>query len=155
MATVKDFIDILFRKTNPITEEERDSYDFDINSEGDFVSDDTLNNPTNVSILTDSRADESEVPEASKRGGWSGNEIYAQIGHEMGSKLHLVKQRRFNEETKNISRDYVKKSLQWLVDDGIVEQVNVDATLIFGNPNRLEIAIDFIGSDLGTLTLTV
>lgn len=131
-------IDVKFTKKNGI-------YDFDIEN-GDFVTDSTIENPLNSSLFTNARADSSEVPIAKDRGGWFGNELYEIIGHQFGSKLHLLKQRRFNEETKNIVIDYIRKSLQWLIDDEVVKNINVSATLIYGS-NTIEAEITLINDE--------
>lgn len=132
-------IDIKFTKKNGI-------YDFDIEN-GDFVIDSTIENPLNASLFTNARADASEVPIAKDRGGWWGNGLYETIGHQFGSKLHLLKQRRFNEETKNKVIDYIQTGLQWLIDDGLVNNINVSATLVYGDINTIEIEITLINDE--------
>jgi len=129
-------------------------YDFNITASGDFELDTTIENPINASMLTNARADVSEVPIAKDRGGWWGNELFETIGHQFGSKLYLLKQRRFTEETKNIATDYIRKGLQWLIDDGIVKDINVTATLIYGS-NTIEAEITLINDEkTEVLTLT-
>jgi len=133
-------IDIKFNK------DESDIYDFTVMPSGDFATDSTIENPLNASLFTNARADASEVPIAKDRDGWFGNELYETIGHQFGSKLHLLKQRRFKEETKNIVIDYIRKGLQWLIDDGIVKNINVSATLIYGS-NTIEAEISLINDE--------
>jgi len=129
------------------TKDDDGVHDFNIAEEGDFELDTTIENPLNASLLTNARADVSEVPIAKDRGGWWGNELYEVIGHQFGSKLHLLKQRRFNEETKNIVTDYILKSLQWLIDDGIVQDINVSASLVYGDANIIEAVITLINDE--------
>lgn len=131
-------------------------YDFNITPEGDFETDSTIENPINASLFTNARADASEVPIAKDRSGWWGNELYETIGHQFGSKLHLLKQRRFNEETKNIVIDYIRNGLQWLIDDGIVNNIDVSATLVYGDVNTIEVEITLINDEkTEVLTLTI
>jgi phage gp46-like protein len=131
-------------------------YDFDISDSGDFETDSTVENPLNASLFTNARADASEVPQAERRDGWWGNELYEVIGHQFGSKLHLLKQRRFNDETKNKAIDYIRKGLQWLIDDGIVTDINVSAILVYGNINTIQTEITLINNEkTEVLTLTI
>lgn len=134
-------IDIKFTKNS------NDVYDFSVTESGDFETDSTIENPLNASLFTNARADISEVPIAKDRDGWWGNELYETIGHQFGSKLHLLKQRRFSEETKNIVIDYIRKGLQWLIDDEIVKDINVSATLVYGNINTIETEITLINDE--------
>jgi len=130
-------------------------YDFSITDKGDFELDTTIENPLNSSLFSNARADSSEVPKAEDRGGWWGNELYEKIGHQFGSKLYLLKQRRFTEESKNIAVDYIRKGLQWLIDDGVVTDINVNATLVYGSTNIIEAEITLINNEkTEVLTLT-
>lgn len=105
-------------------------YDIKIGFDGDIETADSFDTYIIVALLTDARADESEVADARKRRGWIGNEHTP--GFEMGSKLHLFEQSRLTRTTMNGIEDEALDALQSLVDDGFavaIRSADVRATV--------------------------
>lgn len=92
---------------------------------GDFKLVDSFDTSIDVSLFADERADKSEVPAAELRRGWWGNQFGDDINFQLGSKLWLLDQTRNTQDTLNSAIDFAKKSLQWLIDDDHVENIEV------------------------------
>ncbi len=56
--------------------------------------------------------------------GWWGEPTFE--GDKWGSLVHTLFQNRGDSNTVLLARQYVKNSLQWLIDDGVASDVNVD-----------------------------
>lgn len=132
--TVKAVTDAVLT-IDPVTQR----YDINIDAQGDIETADFFDTSILYSIFGERRANKDEVLDARYRRGWIGSEGK---DFENGSKLWLFEQSRMT--ATNIARiaDEIKKSLQWLVDDGfavslIVESVSVDTTR-----NKLVLALD-------------
>lgn len=87
-----------------------------------------------MSLLCERRADDSEIAEPELRRGWFGNELSDTPGFEIGSKLWLLSQARLTQNTLNLAINYARESLQWLIDDRLVRDIDVEAS-ISGNEN--------------------
>lgn len=117
-------------------------FDIDINeSTGDFVLTPGFNTNLKMALFEDRRADRSEMVPPERRRGWWGNELFDEIAFEIGSKLWLLDQARLNQETLNRAVDYVRQSLQWLIDDGHLTEVSVSGEL---RPDTIVLTIDLI-----------
>ena len=79
-----------------------------------------------VSLFTDARGNSSVVADAYKRRGWVGNLLTLNEGYELGSTLWLLEQARLNQNTAIAAEGYARKSLQWMIDDGIVDVIEVE-----------------------------
>lgn len=105
--------DILLKKTDA------DYYDFEI-YKGDFLLTDGFDTAIIISLLTDRRADSSEVSPVELRRGWFGNLILRNIINdssiELGSKLWLLYQARQMQNTINFARNASNEALIWLVE---------------------------------------
>jgi len=90
-------------------------YDINLDAQGDIETADFFDTSILYSIFGERRANKDEVLDARFRRGWIGSEGK---DFENGSKLWLFEQSRIT--ATNLARiaDEVKKSLQWLVDDG-------------------------------------
>lgn len=102
-------------------------WDCQIDDNGDIETTDSLDTALMTSLFTDSRADSSEVPDASMRRGWIGNE--STPGIEIGSKLWLYDQSRLTGDAISGARDVAQLSLQWLIEDGIANAVSTSASV--------------------------
>lgn len=117
------------------------TYDLKIGFDGDLETEDSFDAAILVSLLADARASESEVPEASRRRGWIGNELTP--GFELGSKLWLYEQSRVTRTTLNGIQDAARLALRWLVDEGYAAAVReVSASIEPGGRATLEVAIE-------------
>ena len=112
-------------------DEKSQLYDFQLDSEGDILTDDFLDTSILYSIFGHRRALASEVAEPQLRRGWIGNGP----DFENGSKIWLLSQARLTKNNLNKLQDEAEKSLQWLVDDGIA--VSLDKVEVFVSQNKV------------------
>lgn len=121
-------------------------YDFNYSDEGDIESEDAFDTSIIVSLFTDARADESEVPTPEDRRGWIGN-----LGQtfQIGSKLWMYSQSRSNDRTAQGVRSEVQSALKFFVDDGFVKSIEVIATPI-ENGIGFEVSINRYSSKVDT-----
>lgn len=85
-----------------------------------------LNNAITISLFTDARAsDDDTLPDdgTDKRGYWGDMDLDA--GESLGSKLWLLKRSKITQDTLNLMHDYIVNALQWLIDDGHLQSVQV------------------------------
>ena len=112
-------------------------FDFTI-SGGDLDGVEGFDTALQVSLLTDARAPADKVLRPEDRRGWVGNTVETR---DLGSLLWLVEQRRLTQDTLNETVDYARKSLQWFIDDGIAENVEVSGGIVIGSGILLTIVI--------------
>ena len=98
-----------------LTELDGGLYDISIDSFGDIATADSFDTAILVSLLSDRRADASEVAQSERRRGWIGNE--STPGQEMGSKLWLYEQSRATRTVLNAIAGVARDALEWLVED--------------------------------------
>ena len=93
----------------------------------DLAPDDGLETAIILSLFTDRRAREDDpLPDGSddRRGWWAD----AWAGQDpIGSRLWLLEREKDTREVVNRARDYAEEALQWLVEDGIAERIEVMA----------------------------
>ena len=105
-------------------------YDIDFASNGDFLMTNGLETAIFMTVLAERRADESEITSADKRrGDWS-NESNDINEYEVGSKFWLIDQARILQETINVGIDSLESGFEWMADDDIIKEVNVDGDII-------------------------
>lgn len=97
---------------------------------GDFANEDGFDTNIWVSLFSDARADISQVLIPEYRRGWLGNIVTDIPERQLGSFLWLVEQRRLNQDSLNEAIDYIRKALQWIVDDGIALKIEVDGEIV-------------------------
>lgn len=103
-------------------------------SNGDFLTNNSFDTSLIISLFGDKRADPSEVPTVENRRGWWGNPFNTDdITFELGSKLWLLHQERATPATLSKAISYAKDALQWLVDDGFAQRVDVSGNLSQNN----------------------
>lgn len=91
---------------------------------GDFLLVDGFETALTMSLFSERRADDSEVPTAELRRGWWGNTVGPE-GFEIGSKLWLLDQARRNQSTLNSAVDFSTSALNWLIEDGHLISIDV------------------------------
>ena len=104
-------------------------YDIQIGFDGDIETADSFDTFIIVALLTDARADESEVRDSSRRRGWAGNEHTP--GFQMGSKIWIYEQARLKRSVMNDLEKAAMAALQSLVDEGYavaIREISVRAT---------------------------
>lgn len=100
----------------------------DINvANGDLTTDDTIVPAVLLSLFCDRLADPSDlIPDGTTwRRGWWGDLLSEVDGDLTGSRLWILRRKKLTEETLNKARDYAVEALQWLIDDGIAQKVDV------------------------------
>ena len=107
---------------------------------GQLVSDNGLETAVLISLFTDQYIPREDLPaETEDPRGWWGDALL-QEGDRIGSKLWIVLDRgKINTASKNLIKDFTETALQWLIDDGIAQSVEV-RTLLVQN-ERIEIYV--------------
>jgi phage gp46-like protein len=77
----------------------------------------------NVSLLTDARA--INIPTPSRRRGYVGDILTAEIGRSLGSTLWTYSQARLTQDILNDIRISAEQSLNWMIEDNIAKTVVV------------------------------
>lgn len=95
---------------------------------GDLVADDGLETSLIVSILSDARADESQVPQPESRRGWIGDLVATVPGYQYGSLLWLLEQARLTRDTLAQAENNARAALNWMIEDGLVQAIDVIAS---------------------------
>lgn len=99
----------------------------------DLAPDDTLETAIILSLFTDRRARADDpLPDGGddRRGWWADAwpQAPARAGQDLiGSRLWLLEREKDTREVVNRARDYAEEALQWLVEDGIAERIEVMA----------------------------
>ncbi len=101
-------------------------WDFEISQIGDFELDNGLQTPILISLLSNARADASEIPIVEFRDGWYGNLIWNQNGYQQGSKLWLLYQSRLTQQIMLRAKNYTEIALNWMLEDGLLKNLTVD-----------------------------
>lgn len=98
-------------------------------SNSDFQTDGGLRTAILISLFTDRRVSSNEVPDAgaSKRGWW-GDLFPTSQGDQIGSRLWLLQREKRTVETLNKAEEYSREALQWMLDDGVAESVDANAS---------------------------
>ncbi|RDB36709.1 phage GP46 family protein [Spirobacillus cienkowskii] len=109
---------------------------FDLQCLGSEIQiEDSLRTAIALSLFTDAKVDEFELPRSeTNRGFWAD----ALDNHETGSKLWLLLRSKRNSHVIKKTEEYCKKSLEWLIEDKLVENIEVKAQI---NSHELTINI--------------
>lgn len=109
-----------------------------------------------VSIFTDRRVLEGEVPPGASRGGWWGERFPAEAGDVEGSRLWTLPVRgRTNALTAREAEGHAREALAWLVADGVCDSVAVTAAAAAPGVIALSIRATRAGDELAALALEV
>lgn len=110
---------------------------------GDIESDDGLETAIMVSLFTDQRVKEDELPTGENdRRGWWGDIAIENEQDQIGSKLWLLDRGKADESSRALAKQYAEESLQWLLDDGVADEINVTAVLV--PRSRIDLSIEVI-----------
>lgn len=115
-----------FNTTDIVVRQSNNIWDLVLDEKGDLANDDFFDSSLIYSILGERRASASEVPESNLRRGWIGNEDQ---DFENGSKVWLFEQARITRRVLNGIQSAAFNGLNWLIDDGILINVEVAAVL--------------------------
>lgn len=114
--------------------------DFSLDDNGaDISTDEGLETAVIISLFSDRRADEEELPPgaASKRGWW-GDSLLSR-GDRIGSKLWLLNREKFLPEVAARAKGYAEEALKWMLEDRAAAKVQVEAEL--QEPARLALRV--------------
>jgi phage gp46-like protein len=94
---------------------------------GQFEVDDGIETATMISLFSDRLAEEDdELPgnDTNRRGWWG--DAYSEVQEDLsGSRLWLLHRSKTTQDVVNKARIYAQEALQWLLDDGVADQVIV------------------------------
>jgi len=114
---------------------------YDIDFQGiDFVIDEGLETSMIVSLFTDRRVEQEELPatETGKRGFW-GDTLE---DTETGSKLWLLDREKQTNNNLRRARDFTSQALQIYLDENVAREINVDTS--YPRISFLRIDVEFI-----------
>lgn len=96
---------------------------------GDLAATSGLATAVLVSIFTDARALPDEIRTAVLRGGWIGDSAPPVEEFKLGSRIWLTEPAKLIQSTANIVSSYALAALQWMIDQGIASNVEVEGVL--------------------------
>ncbi len=114
--------------------------DIDVQS-GDLLGEEGLETAILISLFTDQRIEESELPQGqTSRRGWWGDLFPDVDGDKIGSKLWLLDNAK--QLTSELPRyeQFVVESLSWLIEDGVASDISASAS--YPERGQLKIEID-------------
>lgn len=117
----------------------RETFDIQIAADGDIDTEDSFDTAITIALLTDRRADPSEVLLSERRRGWIGNEHTP--GFEIGSKLWLFEMARLTATVVAEFEAEVVQALSTLVDEGLAEAIRSADLEVTTNGVRLTVSI--------------
>lgn len=101
-----------------LSRNEDNIFDLSLGSDGDLVTDGGLETSVYISVLTNKRADETEITNSFNRYGWWAD-TFRDINNTIGSKLYQLKRaKNITDELEKV-RLSIQQSLKWLVNDGV------------------------------------
>ncbi len=118
----------------------------------DFNQGNSLYNAIVMSLYCNQRDESIDIPQ--KRGGWYGNLILHTEGFEQGSLIWTLEQSKLDNETAILFQSYIESSLEWLLTDNLVSEINVDFVNIIGNQIEI-IEIEDIDFGKGSLQVQI
>ncbi|MCK5602308.1 phage GP46 family protein [Candidatus Pacearchaeota archaeon] len=106
-------------------------WDLAIDTDGDLVGSNSIDTAILMSLFTDKRATASEIQEGGQRRGWFGNAFNDDVTYEVGSKLWIhSNQGRMNNALLNDLNDKALDCLQWMLEDNVVSDIQVDSEIL-------------------------
>lgn len=97
-----------------------------LNSQIDFdpFSEDELLDAVLISLYSNRKVDDSEIPEGHENQGFWGDQLDPN-GLKVGSDLWILRREYMSEELAGKARQFIEDALQWLIDDGWAEEIRV------------------------------
>lgn len=92
----------------------------------DLLIDHDLETAVLISLFTNRRANVDDLVDGDDRQGWWAD-TYSEIQNDkIGSRLWLLMREKQTTQTRNRAYAYVVEALQWLIDDNVAQEVNVE-----------------------------
>lgn len=116
---------------------------FDLKIEnGDLTGDNGLETAISISLFTDKRVGDEELPplEKNKKGWWG--DMFPDVDQDqIGSRLWLLNREKRTTEVLRRAEDYVTEALKWLIDDGVASSTSTVATYDQNKHLQLDVVI--------------
>lgn len=96
--------------------------------DNDLARDDGLETSVFISLFTDRRAEPGDVlpqGETDRRGWWADD-----TDDKIGSRLWLLKRAKETQDTLDRAKEYIKESLQWMIDDLVTNRIDVSTSFV-------------------------
>jgi len=95
-----------------------------------FARDDGLGTSVLISLFSDRRAEADDGMPPMQRRGWPGDALPETEGDRIGSRLWLLKREKQTEETRQRAEEYAAEALGWMIGDGLVTAIEVEAAWV-------------------------
>lgn len=127
-----------------------------------LVAETTLESAVIISLLSDRRANTDDVlPDGATgdgvippdRRGWCGDALSEVSDFRIGSRLWLLSREKQTEETRKRAMEYAYESLEWLIEDGHVQSITLNAEWSTGG--RLNMLIDLLVTAGGRFSVSL
>ena len=95
---------------------------------GDFVADDGLETAVIISLFTDARVSDEQLPagQTSKKGWW-GDKFSGVDQDKIGSRLWTLRREKRTTEVLRKHEDYSIEALNWMKEDGVADSITAEA----------------------------
>lgn len=111
----------------------------DLARDGSFVTTGELRTAVILSLFSDARARDEDGVDKSLRRGWWGDTYPTVAGDQWGSRLWTLRRRGATRRALELARKYAAEALQWMIDDGVASQIDIEAEL--HRPSTLALAV--------------
>lgn len=98
---------------------------------GDLEREEGLGTAVLMSLFSDRLADDSDNYDNNDKKGWWADALLPDEGDLIGSRLYLLDRAKTLPNTEVKAKEYIYEALEWMIDDGIAEEVEID-TFTFG-----------------------
>jgi phage gp46-like protein len=116
-------------------------FDLAMAADGNIEDEDGLYTACVLSLFEDRRASDDELlPPEDQRGYW-GDAFPEVAGDLSGSRLWLLARKPATDETLRLAEEYSREALQWMIDDGIAEEITARASRYSADVLRIEVGI--------------
>lgn len=106
---------------------EDSSFDIEI-ANGDLVADEGLETAVAISLFTDRRVTDEQLPQGiTEKRGWWGDMFADNDGDQIGSRLWTLQREKKTQELLRLAEDYAREALQWLIEDGVASSIGATA----------------------------
>jgi len=127
------------------------AYDVDIGQNGDLVISDDMSTALTVSLFSDARTTAEQISQPEKRRGWLGDNASPVQDRLYGSTLWLLEQKRLLQSTLNDAVNSVNLALNWMIEDGILQDVSVTGSISGTSGIVLEITLTTLSGQTDTI----
>lgn len=122
---------------------------------GDFVSDSGIETAVLISLFSDKRVNESELPPGTtEKRGWWGDMFPDVINDKIGSKLWTLEREKITQQTLAAVETYAVEALDWMIEDGVATRIEATASTDEFNHVILSLSIYRPESEVNRFNLT-